>query len=155
MAETALKRMPSPVFSCEQILRIQFFWFISLNHPFGHVLQNRPFFRKLTGNYLTQKFFLEKVAHHQACKFIEKRLQHRCFTMNFTKLLKALCRTPPVSASDASSTFLTLRPCKTHIYVFVALLFSGYFQATLCFLQKSGTNLFGSTLNFQSNKLHF
>ena len=68
-------------------------------------------------------FSLDKVAYHQACNFIKKRLQHRCFTVNFAKLLKALCRTPPVSASNFNSTFLTLRARRTYIYVFPALLF--------------------------------
>ena len=51
---------------------------------------------------------LDKVAHHQACNFINKRLQRRCFTMNFAKLLKAPCRTPLVSASEFNATFFTL-----------------------------------------------
>ena len=51
-------------------------------------------FGKLTGRHLCQKFFLETFAHHQACNFIKKRLQHKWFTVSFTKLLKALCRTP-------------------------------------------------------------
>ena len=73
-------------------------------------LQN---FGKLTGKHLCQRFFLEKVAHHQVCNFIKKRLQHRFFAVNFAKLLKALFRTPPVSASNFNSTFfLTLRPGK-------------------------------------------
>ena len=79
--------------------------------------------RKLAGKQLCQSFFLEKIAHHQACKFIKKRHQHRYFNVNFAKLLKTLCRTPPVSASNFPSTFLTFRLCKTHIYVFPALLF--------------------------------
>ena len=55
--------------------------------------------------------------------FIKKRLQHRCFTKNFAKLFRALCRTPPVSASNFNLTFLALGPRKTYIYVFSALLF--------------------------------
>ena len=54
-------------------------------------------------------FSLDKVAYHQACNFIKKRLQHRCFTVNFAKLLKALCRTPQENVSNFNSTFLTLR----------------------------------------------
>ena len=54
-------------------------------------------------------FLLDKVAHHQACNFIKKRLQGRRFTVNFSKLLKAPCGTPPVSASDFNVAFLTLR----------------------------------------------
>ena len=36
-----------------------------------------------------------KVAGPQACNFIKKRLQHRCFSMKFAKIL----RTPPMAAS--------------------------------------------------------
>ena len=68
-------------------------------------------------------FFLQKIAHHQASNFIKKKLLHKCFTVDFAKLLKALCRTPPVSASNFNSTFLTLRARRTYIYVFPALLF--------------------------------
>ena len=85
-------------------------------------------FGRFTGKHLCQSFFLEKVAHHQVCNFIKKILQQRCFTMNFAKLLKALCRTPPLSASNFSSTLLTLRPRKMYIYVFPALLFLSHFM---------------------------
>ena len=64
----------------------------------------------LQENTCATVFFLDKVAHHQACNFNKKRLQCRCFTVNFGKLLKAVCRTPSVSASNFNSTFLTLRP---------------------------------------------
>ena len=41
-----------------------------------------------------------KVASLQACNFIKKRLQHRCFPMNITKFFgKAFYRTPLVAAS--------------------------------------------------------
>ena len=62
--------------------------------------------RRLTVQHLRQSFFFDKVVHDQACNFIEKKLQHRCFTVNFTKLLKALCRTPSVSASNFNLTLL-------------------------------------------------
>ena len=68
-------------------------------------------------------FFLEKVAHYQTCNFVKKRLQHKCFTVNFAQLLKALRRTSPVSSSNFNSTFLALRPRQVYIYVFPALLF--------------------------------
>ena len=80
-------------------------------------------FEKLTRKHLSQRFFLEKVVHHQACNFFEMRLQHSCFTVDFAKLLKALCRTPLVDASNFNSTFLNFRTRKTYIYVFPALLF--------------------------------
>ena len=80
-------------------------------------------FGKLTGKDLCQSFFfLEKVAHHQGCNFIKKRLQIKCFNVNFTKLLNTLCRTPPVSVSNFNSTFLILRPHKRYIYVLPALI---------------------------------
>ena len=98
MSATALKRTPSPVLSWNRFYEYNFCSLISLKHPFGHVLHNR-------------------------FNFIKKRIQHRCFTINFAKLLKTLCRTPPVSASNFNSTFLTLRPSKTYIFVFPALHF--------------------------------
>ena len=64
-------------------------------------------FGKLTGKYLSHSFFLEKVAHHQTCNFI-------IITVNFAQLLKAICRTCPVSASNFNSTFLTVRPRETY-----------------------------------------
>ena len=75
-------------------------------------------FGKLTGKHLSQSFFLEKAAHHQASNFIKKSLQHRCFTVwnFFAKLLKAFCRTPPVNPSNFNSTFLTLRPHKAYSF---------------------------------------
>ena len=66
-------------------------------------------------------FLLDEVAHHQACNFVKKRLQHRCFTVNFAKFLKAPSRTPPMNASAVIAAFLILRPQKTYIYVFPAL----------------------------------
>ena len=91
-------------------------------------------FGKLTGKHLCQKFFLEKVAHHLSCNFIKKRLQHRCFTVNFVKLPKALLRTASATASNFISTLLTLRLHKTHIYVFPALLFFLVFLSHFMFL---------------------
>ena len=36
------------------------------------------------------EFLSDKVVHHQACNFIEKRLQLRCFTVNFAKKAPSL-----------------------------------------------------------------
>ena len=55
-------------------------------------------------------FLLDEVAHHQGWNFVKKRLQGRCFTVNFGKFLKAPSRTPPVNASVVNATFLILRP---------------------------------------------
>ena len=89
----------------------------STKYVFLKILEN------VKENTYAKVLFLEKIAHHQACKFIKKRLQHRYFNVNFAKLLKTLCRTLPVSASNFPSTFLTFRLCKTYIYVFPALYF--------------------------------
>ena len=34
-------------------------------------------------------FCLDEVVHHQACDFIKKRLQQRCFTVNIAKFLQS------------------------------------------------------------------
>ena len=73
-------------------------------------------FGKLTGKHLCLSFFSWKIKITKPTTL--KGLQHRCFTVNFAKLLKSLFRTPPVSASNFNSTFLTLRPRKTYIYFF-------------------------------------
>ena len=72
----------------------------------------------------------------------------RCFTVNFEKLLKALCRTPTVSASNFNSTFLTLKMDifnqKMDIYVF-------HF---MCLMEATSKSIwFYITLNFESSKL--
>ena len=76
-------------------------------------------------------FFLQKVAHHQTCNFIKNRLQHRCSTVNFAKLLKALCIIPPVSASNFNSTFLNLsrvRRISTFSQHYFFLIFLSHFM---------------------------
>ena len=72
----------------------------------------------------------------------------RCFTVNFEKLLKALCRTPTVSASNFNSTFLTLKMDifnrKMDIYVF-------HFT---CLMEATSKSIWVYiTLNFESSKL--
>ena len=74
-------------------------------------------FWKTSRNTPVTEFFLLKNLHTIKPTTL-KGHQHRCFTVNFAKLLKSLCRTPPVSASNFNSTFLTLRPRKTYIYFF-------------------------------------
>ena len=119
------------------------FWFMSLKHPFGHALQRDPLksFGKLTRTHVCQSFFLDKVAHHPACNFIKKGFQHRCFTVNFAKFLKTLWRTPPVSASNFNSTLLTLRPRKTYIYIFSALLFYIFLSHFMLFTEATNNSI--------------
>ena len=42
----------------------------------------------LTGNRLRWSLILNKVADLQACNFIKKRLQHRCFTVSIVRFSK-------------------------------------------------------------------
>ena len=49
------------------------------------VLRN---FTNFTGKYLCQRFFFNKVAGHSPETLLKKSLCHRCFTMNFAKLLR-------------------------------------------------------------------
>ena len=65
---------------------------------------------------VTEFFFL----YHQACNFIKKRLRHRCFTRNFVKLLKALCRTPPVSGSNFNLK-KRISPFSQHYFFLISL----------------------------------
>ena len=77
------------LYRCFLVNRLNaFFWFISFKHPLGYVLQNRSFqkFRKTYKKTPLPEFLSDKVVHHQACNFIKKRLQLRCFTVNFAKL---------------------------------------------------------------------
>ena len=80
-------------------------------------------FEKLTGKHLCQGFFfLMKLRTIKPATLLKKRLQRRCFTVDFAKFLKAPSRTPPVNASAVRATFLILRPRKTYIYVFPPLI---------------------------------
>ena len=48
-------------------------------------------FAKFTGKHLGQSVFFNKVGSlsPKTCKFIKKRLWHRCFPVNFSKFLRA------------------------------------------------------------------
>ena len=126
MSTTALKGLHHRCFPVNIVCEYNFFWFILLKHPFGYVLQSQSsqkFWKAYRKTPVLEFFLLDKIVNNQACNFIKKRLQRRCFTVNLAELLKAPSRTPPVSAFDFNATFLTLRPRKTYIYVFSALLF--------------------------------
>ena len=53
------------------------------------VLEN---FAKFTGKHLYQTIFFNKLADRrpEACNSIKKRIWHRCFPVNFVKLLRTL-----------------------------------------------------------------
>ena len=46
------------------------------------------YFAKFTGKHLSGNLFFNKVPGVQACNFIERRLQHRCFSVNCVKFLR-------------------------------------------------------------------
>ena len=58
-------------------------------HLFADALQNRflTFFAKFTGRHLCWRLFLKNLL--PSSNFFKKRLQHRCFPVNFMKLLRA------------------------------------------------------------------
>ena len=60
-------------------IRLQMFLKIS-------VLNN---FAKLTGKHLCQNLFFNKVAGLRPATFLQKRLWHRCFPVNFAKFVGA------------------------------------------------------------------
>ena len=125
MSPTALKRRHPWCFPVNKFCEYNFFGSLhsSIRSGIFYKIDLLKNLENLQEHFCARAFFLEKVAHHQACKFSKKRLQHRCFLVSFAKWLKALCRTPPVSVSNFNSTFLTLRPRKTYVYVFSAILF--------------------------------
>ena len=110
-------------------------------------------FGKVTGKHLCRSFFflikLHAIKHVTLLKIVFSADFLLWILQNCSPWLKAPCGTPPVSACDFNGTFLTLRPRKTYIYVFPALLFL-IFLSQFMFLE---TNPFVSTLNFESNKL--
>ena len=80
-------------------IRLQMFLKIS-------VLNN---FAKLTGKHLCQNLFFNKVAGLRPATFLQKRLWHRCFPVNFAKFVGAFFfRTTPVAASGQGSALLAL-----------------------------------------------
>ena len=75
-----------------------FFWFILLRDLFGHVSAKSVNFEKLTGKHLCRSFlFLVKL---HTIKFIEKRLQRRCFNVNFANFLQPTCSSARWSCFD-------------------------------------------------------
>ena len=57
--------------------------------PFVDVLQNRcsKKFRNFTEKHLYRSLFIDKVAGMMSATLLKKRLQHRCFLVNFAKFL--------------------------------------------------------------------
>ena len=45
-------------------------------------------FAKFTGKHLWQSLSFDKLANYRLAPLLKKRLQHRCFHMNFTKFLQ-------------------------------------------------------------------
>ena len=58
------------------------------------------FLQKLQENTCARVPFLSKVTALMPATLLRKRLQHRCFPLNFTKFVRTFSyRTPPVAAS--------------------------------------------------------
>ena len=58
---------------------------------FTDFLQDRCYYnlRKFYRKTLVLESLFNKVAGFQACKFIKKRLQHKCFSVKFVKFLRS------------------------------------------------------------------
>ena len=71
-------------------MRCLFFKTVRSSRP--EVFCKKGFLRilaKLTGKYLCQSLFLNKVAGLRPATLLKKRLWHRCFPVNFVKFLRA------------------------------------------------------------------
>ena len=69
------------------------------------VLKN---FAKFTGKHLCQSLFLNKVAELRPATLLKKRPWHRCFPVNFAKLVRInFYRTPPLTASPFDATVIS------------------------------------------------
>ena len=80
---------------------------------------------------VAELFFLIKLHTIKPATLLKGTSAQMFYSEFCEKLLKALGRTPPVSASNFNSTILTLRPRKMDIYVFPALhfyIFLSYFM---------------------------
>ena len=64
---------------------------------------------------MSEFFFLKKLRTIKPATFSKRDFSTDVLLRIFAKLLKALFKTPPVSASNFNSTLLTLRPGKTYI----------------------------------------
>ena len=100
--------------SSHSSIRSGMFYKIYLLKNFGKVTGKTP---------VPETFFLKKLHSIKSATLLK-----RYFSTDFARFLKALCKTPPVSGSNFNSTFLTLRPRKTYIYVFPVLLFLDIFK---------------------------
>ena len=112
--------------SSHSSIRSGMFYKIYLLKNFGKVTGKTP---------VPETFFLKKLHSIKSATLLKRyfstdfaRLLKRYFSTDFARLLKALCKTPPVSGSNFNSTFLTLGPRKTYIYVFPVLLFLDIFK---------------------------
>ena len=156
MSGTALKRMSSPVFSCEQIKRN--FFFGSFQSTFrSNMFYKIGFFKNFgrhTGKRFSRTFFLIKLYTIKLAALLKRGFSSNVLLQILRKILRHLFyRTPPMSIFHFNSSFLTLSLRKTYIYIFQALIDFRYFLTTSCSLQKLGTNPFD--LNFALNKLLF
>ena len=72
MSANALRRAPSPAFSCQEILWMQFFgsFHSSVRWNMLYKIGLLKGFGNRLGKHLCHNFFLGGVAHHRACNFV-------------------------------------------------------------------------------------
>ena len=68
----------------------QFIFVISKSSHRGFYFYVHKNFAIFTGKQLYRRLFLIKLQSLQACNFLKKRLQHRCFRMSITRFLRTL-----------------------------------------------------------------
>ena len=73
----------------------------------------------MSGANASQKHLLSDVL--QACNFIKKRLQHRCFAMKFTKSLRTPFFLQNTSTLMTASGSKHCKPMKTYTEIFILL----------------------------------
>ena len=95
------------------------------------------------------KSFFKRVAVLQACKFIKKILQHRCFPAEFTKILRTpiLKKHFLVTASETCSFIWTTRFDNLHFWLkFVPLVLVFVSQFTVSFANSSFTTIYAAII---------
>ena len=90
---------------------------LSQKQPFADVLQNRcsKKFRNIHRETTVLESLFSKATFIKACKFVKKRIQHRCFPVNIVKFLR--------------TAFFVEHPCACvlyMIYVYLIDMFNDY-----------------------------
>ena len=106
------------------------------------VLRN---FAKVTGIYLCQELYFNKVRH---AALLKQRLQHRCFPLNFAKFLRT-----PFLHNTSGRLFLNKRRCFMHLTRRVRSLLEHIFVKFQVFALKSTENYYRGTAPYITLKI--